>query len=47
MKAKIGGIPGEAYGEEEKCCIRFSFASQAEIRQMLINLRKFVEDGNL
>ncbi|MDO4975705.1 MAG: pyridoxal phosphate-dependent aminotransferase [Eubacteriales bacterium] len=47
MKAKIGGIPGEAYGEEEKCCIRFSFASRKEIQQMLINLRKFVEEGNL
>lgn len=46
-KAKIAGIPGSAYGEKEKCCIRFSFAPEEEIRQMILNLKKFVNDGGL
>ncbi|MCD8018905.1 MAG: pyridoxal phosphate-dependent aminotransferase [Clostridiales bacterium] len=46
-KAKIAGLPGNAYGEEEKCCIRFSFASEEEIRAMLRNLKRFVAEGGL
>ena len=38
-KAKIAGVPGNAYGEEEKTCVRFSFASSdEELKRMLVNL---------
>ena len=41
--AKIAGVPGAAYGEEEKVCIRFSFAaSEQDLNRMLDNLRKFL-----
>ncbi len=40
--AKISGIPGEAYGEEEAVCLRFSFAaSEEDLKEMLVRLEKF------
>ena len=38
-EGKIAGVPGIAYGEEEKVCVRFSYAaSETELRRMLKNL---------
>lgn len=38
-QAKIAGIPGIAYGEEDKVCVRYSFASSEEcLHQMIDNL---------
>lgn len=43
-EARIAGIPGAAYGEAEKVCIRFSFASpEKDLKRMLENLKKFME----
>jgi len=43
-KAKIAGVPGDAYGEEDAVCVRFSFAaSEDDLKRMLVNLRKFAE----
>ena len=43
-KAKIAGVPGIAYGEEEKMCVRFSYAASEEsLRQMLVNLKQLME----
>jgi aspartate aminotransferase len=45
-QAKIAGIPGSAYGEEEVCCVRFSFAtSEDEIREMVERLKIFVKNN--
>ena len=42
--AKIAGVPGIAYGEEEKTCIRFSFAaSEQALTQMLKNLKTYLQ----
>ena len=44
-KANIAGVPGIAYGEEDKVCIRFSFASSEEtLRQMLTNLKQHISE---
>ena len=41
--AKIAGVPGTAYGETDHVCIRFSYAaSEQALKQMLINLKKFM-----
>lgn len=41
-KAKIAGVPGSAYGEEDAVCVRFSFAaSEEELEQMLANLKAY------
>ncbi|MCD8301332.1 MAG: pyridoxal phosphate-dependent aminotransferase [Clostridiales bacterium] len=41
-EAKISGVPGDAYGEEDVCCVRFSFAaSDEELHKMLIALKQF------
>lgn len=41
-KAKIAGVPGSAYGEDETVCVRFSFAAtEEELERMLTNLRKY------
>ena len=41
--AKIAGVPGIAYGEEDKVCIRFSFAaSEDELKQFIVNLRTYM-----
>ncbi len=41
--AKIAGVPGVAYGEEDKVCIRFSFAaSEDELKQFITNLKKYM-----
>lgn len=38
-QAKISGVPGIAYGEEDKVCVRYSFAASEEsLRQMIANL---------
>lgn len=38
-QAKISGVPGAAYGEEEKVCVRYSFAASEEnLKQMVQNL---------
>ena len=43
-KAKIAGVPGDAYGEEDAVCVRFSFAaSDDDLKQMLSNLRKYAK----
>lgn len=43
--AKIAGVPGAAYGEEDKVCIRFSFAaSEDALRRMLVNLKQFMSE---
>ncbi|MCD8045581.1 MAG: pyridoxal phosphate-dependent aminotransferase [Clostridiales bacterium] len=42
--AKIAGVPGEAYGEEDAVCVRFSFAAaDRDLQRMLVNLRKYME----
>ncbi len=42
-QAKISGIPGIAYGEEDKVCVRYSFASAEEsLVQMVKNLEKLL-----
>lgn len=41
--AKIAGVPGIAYGEEDKVCVRFSFAaSEEELKQFILNLKKYM-----
>lgn len=41
--AKIAGVPGIAYGEEDKVCIRFSFAaSEEELKCFIANLKKYM-----
>lgn len=41
--AKIAGVPGIAYGEEDKVCIRFSFAaSEEELKHFIVNLKKYM-----
>ncbi len=41
---KIAGIPGEAYGEEDAVCVRFSFAaSDEELKAALPRLKHFSE----
>jgi aspartate aminotransferase len=43
-KAKIAGVPGDAYGEEDCVCVRFSFAASEEnLKQMLKNLKQYME----
>ena len=38
-QAKISGVPGIAYGEEDKVCVRYSFASSEEcLLKMIENL---------
>ena len=32
-KAKVVGVPGNAYGEEKVCCVRFSFATDTKLLQ--------------
>ncbi len=42
--AKVAGVPGAAYGEEEAVCVRFSFAApEEELRKLPERLRKFAE----
>ncbi|MCC8142047.1 MAG: pyridoxal phosphate-dependent aminotransferase [Lachnospiraceae bacterium] len=42
--AKIAGIPGSAYGEEDAVCVRFSFAAPEEdLKEMLLRLKIFAE----
>lgn len=44
-KAKIAGVPGDAYGEEAVTCIRFSYAaSEEELERMLQALNKYMTD---
>lgn len=44
--AKIAGVPGIAYGEEDYVCIRFSFAAaDDDLKQMLTNLKKYMCNG--
>lgn len=44
-EAKIAGVPGIAYGEEDKVCVRFSYAASEEcLKQMLKNLEKLLRD---
>lgn len=41
-KAKIAGVPGSAYGEEDVVCVRFSFAaSEEDLKRMLENLKAY------
>ncbi len=41
---KVAGVPGEAYGEEEVCCVRFSFAApDDDLWELLPRLRHFSE----
>ena len=41
-KAKIAGVPGSAYGEEDAVCVRFSFAaSEKDLKHMLENLKAY------
>lgn len=43
-KAKIAGVPGIAYGEEDCVCIRFSFAASEDVlRTMLERLKTYQE----
>ncbi|MCD8152263.1 MAG: pyridoxal phosphate-dependent aminotransferase [Clostridiales bacterium] len=43
-RAKIAGVSGEAYGEEDAVCVRFSFAAaDRDLQRMLVNLRKYME----
>ncbi len=43
-EAKVAGVPGDAYGEEEKNCVRFSFAaSEDALKKMLLNLKTVLE----
>lgn len=43
-EAKIAGVPGYAYGEEEKTCVRFSFAaSEEDIKEMLVRLEGWLK----
>ncbi len=42
QREKIAGIPGEAYGEEDAVCVRFSFAAPEEdLDEMLVRLKRF------
>lgn len=43
-KAKIAGVQGDAYGEEDVTCVRFSFAaSDEELLRMVVNLRRYMQ----
>lgn len=43
--AKIAGVPGDAYGEEDVTCVRFSYAaSDEELKRMLDHLREYMTD---
>lgn len=42
-QAKISGVPGVAYGEEDKVCVRYSFASAEELLvKMVENLKNLL-----
>ena len=44
-RAKVVGVPGIAYGETKKACMRFSFAAPEEaLRQAAINIQSAMED---
>ena len=44
-EAKIGGVPGDAYGEEGGTFVRFSFAASDEVLlEMTKRLRRFMTD---
>ena len=46
-KAKIAGVPGIAYGEEDCVCIRFSFAASDDaLRTMLERLKTYQTTHN-
>ena len=46
-KAKIAGVPGIAYGEEDCVCIRFSFAASEDVlRTMLERLKTYQTTHN-
>ena len=43
-KAKVVGVPGVAYGEENACCLRFSFAADTEmVRESALRIKLAVE----
>jgi len=43
-KAKVVGVPGISYGEENIPCMRFSFAAaDGDLRQAVVNIRRAVE----
>lgn len=43
-KAKVVGVPGVAYGEENACCLRFSFAADTEmVRESALRIKRAVE----
>ncbi len=43
-EAKISGVPGDAYGEEDVCCVRFSFAAaDGELERFLGKLSRFCD----
>lgn len=42
-QAKIAGVPGDAYGEEDVVCVRFSFAaSDEDLKKMLQRLKAYM-----
>ncbi len=44
-EAKIAGVPGDAYGEENVTCVRFSFAAAEEdLARMLRYLKEFMNN---
>lgn len=44
-RAKIAGVPGNAYGEEDVTCVRFSFAADEEsLKEMLGRLEKYAAE---
>ena len=44
-RAKVVGVPGIAYGEKQKTCLRFSFAASDEaLMQAAENIRKAMEE---
>ncbi len=41
-EAKIAGVPGDAYGEEDVVCVRFSFAAaEDDLKEMVRRLKEF------
>jgi aspartate aminotransferase len=43
-EAKIGGVPGSAYGAEDACYVRFTFAASKEVlSEMIKRLKTFME----
>ena len=43
-EAKIGCIPGNAFGAEDACYLRFTFAASEEVlKEMLVRLKAFME----